>query len=225
MGTFEVLALAGSIVALAATIGVATIGMASLRPEPAPMTRRREFPAPGPRPAAAQDTLPVSIYLADAEIHYPVQAAATRVLAAAGLRIHSADDPVLGSWFRHLRAAVDCTPYAPAARGGTLTVPRTHLVLARDAAITETLLRNAGAVITALQPTPDAVVRLGAVLIVKANSKPMVVQLTAAQQARLDDDPGLASSPRAIASALGITSHAAARCAGAAHENHGARMR
>jgi len=215
MGTFEVLALIGSIVAL-----IATVGIASLWPEPAPMIRRQEFPALGLRPAvaqdagdtgAAQDTLPVTIYLADAEIHYPVQAAATRVLAAAGLRIHSASDPVLGSWFRHLRAAVDSTPYAPAARAGTPAVPRTSLVLAQDAAITSMLLRNADAIITALQPTPDAVVRLGAMLIVKANGTPMVVRLTAAQQGRLDDDPSLASSPRRITSALGISSGSTAK--------------
>jgi len=210
VGTFVVLALIGSIAAL-----IATIGIASLRPESPPITQWREFPAPGVRPASAQDTLPVSIYLADAEIHYPVQAAATRVLAAAGLRIHSAGDPVPGSWFRHLRAAVDSTPYAPAARASTLSAPRTHVVLAHDAVITSTLLRNADAVVTALQPTSDAIVRLGAVLIVKAGGKPMVVQLTAAQQARLDRDPSLASSPRLIASALGITSGETAESAAA----------
>jgi hypothetical protein len=209
MGTFEVLALIGGIIAL-----IATIGVASLRSEPESVILRQEFPVLGfSGPVAADDdTLAVSIYLADAEIHYPVQAAATRALAAAGLRIHSADSPAFGSWFRHLRAAVDATPYAPAARGGTMTAARTHLVLAQDAAITATLLRNADAVVAALQPTRDAVVRLGAVLIVKANGKPAIAQLTAAQQARLDRDPTLASSPRVIASALGITSGAAARC-------------
>src|SRR4029077_20702688 len=113
---------------------IATIGVASLRSEPDSVTMRQEFPVLGfTGPAAADgDTLAVSIYLADAEIHYPVQAAATRVLAAAGLRIHSADSPMLGSWFRRLRAAVDATPYAPAARGGTMTAARTHLVLAQD---------------------------------------------------------------------------------------------
>jgi hypothetical protein len=156
--------------------------------------------------------LPVSIYLADAGIHYPVQAAATRVLAAAGLRIHSADDPVLGSWFRHLRAAVDNTPYSPAARGGTLTAARTRATpssrpgqaLAQDAVITMALLENADAVIAALQPTRDAVVRLGAVLIVKTNGIPVVTQLTPGQQARLDRDPRLAAAPREISAALGL---------------------
>jgi hypothetical protein len=213
MGTFEVLALVGGIAAL-----IATIGIVSLRSASAPIARWREFPAPGSRPAAARDTLPVSIYLAAAEIHYPVQAATTRVLAAAGLRVHSAydhsaDDPVPGSWFRRLRAAVDSTPYAPAARGGTPADIRDHLLLAQDAAITSALLRNADAVITALEPTPDAIVHLGAVLIVKADGKSMVAALTAAQQARLDRDPDLATSPRLIASALGVTSRSTARAA------------
>lgn len=208
MGTFEMVALSAGIVAL-----IATVGIASLLTAPAPRIRRQAFPVPGFSGAADADTLPVSIYLADAGLHYPVQAAATRVLAAAGLRIHSADDPVLGSWFRHLRAAVDNTPYSPAARGGTLTVPRTRpgQDLAQDAMITSALLENADAVITALQPTRDAVVRLGAILIVKTDGRPVVTQLTPAQQARLDHAPHLAAAPGKITAALGIASLAARR--------------
>jgi hypothetical protein len=208
MGTFELVALSVGIVTL-----IATIGIASSWPVPAPRIRRRELPVPGFTGKATADILPVSVYLADAGIHYPVQAAATKALAAAGLRIHSADDPVLGSWFRHLRAAVDDTSYSPAARGGTLTATRTRagLALTQDAMITSALLENADAVITALLPTRDAVVRLGAVLIVKANGAPVIAELTPAQQARLDSDPSLAAAPRKIAAALGIAVPAARR--------------
>lgn len=205
MGTFEMVALSAGIVAL-----IATVGIASLLTAPTPRIRRQAFPVPGFSGADA-DTLPVSIYLADAGLHYPVQAAATRVLAAAGLRIHSADEPVLGSWFRHLRAAVDNTPYSPAARGGTLTSTRTRpgQDLAQDAMITSALLENADAVITALQPTRNAVVRLGAILIVKTDGTPVVTQLTPAQQAKLDHAPHLAAAPGKITAALGIASLAA----------------
>ena len=208
MGTFEMVALSAGIVAL-----IATVGIASLLTAPAPRIRRQAFPVPGFSGAADADTLPVSIYLADADLHYPVQAAATRALAAAGLRIHSADDPVPGSWFRNLRAAIDDTPYSPAARGGTLTAarPRDRLDLAQDAMITSSLMESADAVITALQPTRDAVVRLGAILIVKVDGTAAATRLTTAQQARLDGDPRLAAAPRKISASLGITAVAAGR--------------
>ena len=65
-----------------------------------------------------------------------------------------------------------------------------------------TLLQNVGPVLQALQPTKDAVVRAGALLIVKIDWVVQVHQLTAAQQALLDHRPGLAASPMEIIAAL-----------------------
>lgn len=57
-----------------------------------------------------------------------------------------------------------------------------RLVHAQDATVTATMLQNLGPVIAALQSTKDAVIRAGALLIVKMDSTLVVHQLTAAQQ-------------------------------------------
>lgn len=81
-----------------------------------------------------------------------------------------------------------------------------HLVLPLDAANTATMMQNVGPLLTALQPTKDAVVRIGAVLVVKVDWQVHVLQLTAAQQAALDHRPQLATSPRDVISAIGLLS-------------------
>jgi len=80
----------------------------------------------------------------------------------------------------------------------------TRLALAEDAAVTATLLQNLGPVIASLQPTKDAVIRVGALLIVKVDWVVNVYQLTAAQQAILDHHPQSQSSPHEIIAALDL---------------------
>ena len=71
--------------------------------------------------------------------------------------------------------------------------------------MTARLLQNLGPVIGSLQPTENAVLRVGALLIVM-NWAVSVFQLTAAQQARLDHHPQLASTPHEIVAALQLVS-------------------
>jgi len=78
-------------------------------------------------------------------------------------------------------------------------------VLAHDARVTATMLEHLGPVLESLKSTKDAVIRLGAVLIVKLDKQLVVHQLTAAQQLRLDHQPQLAMSPRDILTALEIS--------------------
>ncbi|MFN2496161.1 MAG: hypothetical protein ABR608_09690 [Pseudonocardiaceae bacterium] len=64
------------------------------------------------------------------------------------------------------------------------------------------MLQNLGPVLAALQPTKDAVIRAGALLIVKVDWIVAVHQLTPAQQLQLDHQPQLAQSPHDILFAL-----------------------
>ncbi|GAB2883931.1 Rho termination factor N-terminal domain-containing protein [Streptomyces mayteni] len=149
--------------------------------------------------------LPVTIYISDEAAHREVESAVEEVLRSAGLRIVEREDPILGSWFRRMRAAVGRVARSEVVREGALTaahVADTRLVLAQDATITSTMLLNLGPVITALQPTKDAVLRIGALLIVKVDWTVSVFQLTAAQQAVLDHQPKLATSPQDVIKAL-----------------------
>jgi hypothetical protein len=70
-----------------------------------------------------------------------------------------------------------------------------RIALAQDAAVTATMLQNLGPLLTALRPTKDAAIRVGALLIIKVDWIVSVHQLTAAQQHELDHRPELATSP------------------------------
>jgi hypothetical protein len=149
--------------------------------------------------------VPVSIYLADDDIHEQVEIAIEQWLATANASIETRENPVIGSWFRRMVARVTGAATSPVGREALLTathVADSHLVQAQDAYVTSTLLQNVGPVLQALQPTKDAVVRAGALLIVKVEWVVQVHQLTAAQQAILDHSPRLAASPMEIITAL-----------------------
>lgn len=160
----------------------------------------------GQRESRSSDrlTMPVTIYLSEAEIHGQVESAVERLLGKADLLIEDREEPLTGSWFRRMKAVAR----SPAAREAALVAAHaadTRVTLAQDAAVTATLLQNLGPVIASLQPTKDAVLRIGALLIVKVDWAVNVFQLTAAQQALLDHRPQLAFSPHEIIAALNLT--------------------
>jgi hypothetical protein len=153
----------------------------------------------------ASETLPVSVYLSDEASHDQVIAAVEEMLAAAGLLVEERDEPVISSWFQKMWATAKQTVTSPVARETALTAVHaadTRLNLAQDAQITAMLLQNLGPVLASLDHTKDAVLRIGALLIVKIDWTVQVVQLTAAQQAILDHRPQLSSSPSEIVAAL-----------------------
>jgi RNA polymerase sigma-70 factor (sigma-E family) len=165
------------------------------------------------------DSLPVSIYLADEGIHAQVEAAVERWLAKASISIEEREQPIVGSWFRRMRATAKAALDSESAHDIAMTavhVADTKLVLAQDASITATLLSNLAPVIASLQPTKDAALRVGALLIVKVDWAVQVIQLTAGQQAILDHQPQLASSPHQIIAALQLPSSTPEHAASAA---------
>lgn len=154
---------------------------------------------------AGLDFVPVSIYLTNENIHEQVESSVEQWLATAGVSIDARDEPISGSWLRYLRGKAKRVAKTPAAREALLTglhVADSHLVQTQDAYVTATLLQNVGPVLQSLQPTKDAVIRAGALLIVKIDWVVQVYQLTAAQQAVLDHQPKLAASPGEILAAL-----------------------
>lgn len=151
--------------------------------------------------------LPITIYLSEADGHEQVQSAVERLLIEAGLRIDNRDDPVVGSWFRQMRASAVKASSHPR-RTKRLWSPhlsKTRVVLSHDAAITAKLMENLAPVIESLHTTKSAVIRIGALLIVKTDSAVTVQQLTAAQQTLLDHQPQLATAPNEVLAALKIS--------------------
>jgi predicted enzyme related to lactoylglutathione lyase len=156
-------------------------------------------------PTQRLEPTPITIYLSDESVHEQVEAAVEGVLAAAGGHIEHRDDPVFGSWLRRMRARTGQAVLSPLARESAVVAAHgaeSRLVHAQDATNTATMLQNLGPVLVALQSTKEAVIRAGALLIVKMDSTLVVHQLTSAQQLQLDHQPQLAQSPHDILSAL-----------------------
>jgi len=153
-----------------------------------------------------QATLPITIYLSDESAHEQVEAAIEALVVASGGHIEHRDDPVLGSWFRRIWAKVDVFMYSPLGhemKDSAAHAAESRVVHTRDATNTATMLQNLGPVLVALQPTKEAAIRVGALLIVKRDDSTLVVvQLTSAQQLKLDHQPQLAQSPCDILTAL-----------------------
>jgi hypothetical protein len=150
--------------------------------------------------------IPVAIFLSDSAGHEHVEGAVEQLLRSAGLYVVSRAAPVEGSWFRSMLAA-SRSPSARDALGTTLHAADSRFVQQQDAQNTAMLMQNMGPLIAALQPTKDAVIRVGAFLVVKIDWVVVVHQLTANQQLRLDHSPELAAVPRQILRTLGL--HAA----------------
>ncbi|CRK57910.1 putative RNA polymerase sigma factor [Alloactinosynnema sp. L-07] len=160
-------------------------------------------------PDADDLTIPITIYLADEAGHERVEAELEVLLRTAGLEMADRDDPVLGSWFRRMRARtrdVARSPIAGEAAAVAMHAVESRGVLAHDANVTATLMQNLGPLLTSLQSTKDAVIRVGALLVVKVEWVVAVHQLTSVQQLRLDHQPHLLTSPRDILHALHLSS-------------------
>jgi hypothetical protein len=156
-------------------------------------------------PLTPADSMPVSIYLENENASNEVNRAVEKWLDGAGLKVERWWDPVLGSWFQRMHATAKQAVHSGVAQDAALTALHaadSRLVLYQDAQTTSFLLQNLGPVLTALQPTKDAVIRAGALLILKIDWRVQVFQLTAAQQAVLDHRPQLAMAPHEILGAL-----------------------
>jgi hypothetical protein len=153
-------------------------------------------------------TFPVTIYLADESVAADVEAEVEHLLRDIGAEVVDRQPPVLGSWFRRLRARITRaarTPLGQEALNSVIHGLENGLVGAKDAAVTSTLAQGLGPVLAALQPTKDAVIRVGALLVVTVAWRVAVHQLTAAQQLRLNHQPGLLMLPQEILRALDLS--------------------
>ena len=144
-----------------------------------------------------EGVVPVSIYVSDGGDHELVESAIGQYLGSLGLHVVGREDPVVGSWFRRMLATND--PVA-----SVLHAADTRLIQIQDAQNTALLMQNLGSVIASLQSTKDAVVRVGAVLLVKVDWTLVITQLTAQQQLMLDHSPQLVAAPQEILHVLGL---------------------
>jgi len=149
-------------------------------------------------PTADDGEIIITIYLSDESAHEQVETAVEEWLNDSGIEIENRGNPVVGSWFNYLKARMAAREVAVSA----VHAAEARLVLAQDAANTATLGQVVAPIIGSLQPTQEAVIRIGALLIVKFDGKVVVHQLTTDQQFKLDHQPQLARLPAEILSKL-----------------------
>lgn len=152
-------------------------------------------------------SFPVSIYLREEAEHERVEAAVEEVARSAELVIADREAPVFGSWFRLMVAKLSRTAQSPVGRETLVDAAHRaelELVLRPDAEVTALLIANVAPLITSLSDTRDAVVRIGALLVVKLDGALFINQLTSRQQLLLNHAPHLLAAPERILQALGL---------------------
>lgn len=149
-----------------------------------------------------EDVLPVSIYLDSARNASAVEHAVLDVLYTFGLTIEDAAPPVVGSWFRSMRARPDAgrdvadvlNRIERSIEMQALHKPQAEIDAAQADAVAK--------LITALGADPNAFVQIGSVLLVKVDGVVVVRNLTQRELVFLQRNSGLLVSPKAILEAL-----------------------
>jgi hypothetical protein len=153
---------------------------------------------------ALETAIPVTIYLSDGRDHELTQSAVERVLGSLGFHIVGREDPVAGSWFRRMLAAARSPVTDDPLVATALVELEARYLQPHSAQNTALLLANLGPLLASLQSTKDAVVRVGAFLVVKVDWTVVVTQLTPQQQLMLNHSPQLATAPQKILYLLGL---------------------
>jgi hypothetical protein len=156
----------------------------------------------GPRQTEAL-AVPITIFVSKESVHEQVEAAVEELVEALAGHIGDREEPVIGSWFRQMTAWLR-TPVGEEAKAVATHALESRLVLQQDAAVTATMMQHLGDLVKSLESTAAAVIRVGALLIVKFDGTLVVHQLTAIQQLKLDHNPVLAHMPHKVLAALEI---------------------
>lgn len=178
--------------------------------------RRRILTKAGPSPVITLTTMPyqalavqrpfaVTVYLAEENSHPAVQEALDGLLNAFDFEVVDRLPPVRGSWYQDLIAT---SRHALTSRelGERLQKVERGIelqLLHKQQAEIDSLQGDAVAkLLAALEHTPDALVQIGSVLLVKVDGVPAVRNLTQVELHYLEHNPKLLTSPATILDAL-----------------------
>jgi hypothetical protein len=140
----------------------------------------------------------MAIYLSDERGHEAVEAALDDVAAAFDVEIVDRLPPILGSWFRKFKArtAKPETMRALQSRLAKLERATELQVLGRPQAEVDSAQADAVAkLLTALAGSPNALVQIGSVLLIKVDGVPVVRNLSHDELVYLERNPALFRDP------------------------------
>lgn len=170
--------------------------------------QRRLFGAEARRDSSADDVirpqlafkraLPVTIYLADEADPTPVEAAARQVLDAFGFDVVGWLPPIRGSWYKAFTARTKDSVNSPEFKTRLKKVERALELQTMHRAQAEIDAAQGDAVaklITSLAGSPNAIIQIGSVLLIKVDGVPVVRNLTRLELAHLEQNPALFRDP------------------------------
>jgi anti-anti-sigma factor len=172
----------------------------------ADMTEVRRRPNRWEDPTTMWPWLTCKIYLADADNHEAAEAALTEVIKSFGLQISLAFQPVEASWFREfllkvrghgqatLPVEAQLDKLVRALEMQALHRPQAEIDAAQGDAVAK--------LITALDTTPQAVVQVGSVMVVKVDETIVVRNLTQLELAHWERNPAQFRDPKAALAEL-----------------------
>jgi hypothetical protein len=167
---------------------------------PPPNTPPAAYPA-----LAIQRPFAVTVYLAKDEGHEAVQEALADVLTAFDFEVVDSLPPLHGSWYRDLiatsRRALTSRELGERLRKVERGI-ELQLLHKHQAEIDSMQGDAVAKLLTALEHTPDALVQIGSVLLVKVDGVPAVRNLTHIELRHLEHNPKLLRSPATILDAL-----------------------
>lgn len=155
---------------------------------------------------------PVSVYV-DGD-HAEVEEALAGVLEAFGLEITDSFPPIRGSWYRAFVTRTKKAATAPEFTSRIAKLERALELQAIHRAQAEVDAAQGDAVaklITALGKSPNAIIQIGSVLLIKVDGVPVVRNLTQIELGHLERNPALFRDPAAALHELQQVSHNAER--------------
>lgn len=152
-----------------------------------------------------QRDVPVAIYLSDGSAHEDVQRLVEDLADTLDLDVVYRGPEVTGSWFRAFTARTRSKVAGSELRDRLQKLERgieLHALHRAQAEVDEKQGSTVAQLLTALDGTPNALIQIGSLLIVKVDGVPAVRNLTQLELRHLEQNPQLLGDPRGVLAAL-----------------------
>jgi hypothetical protein len=152
-----------------------------------------------------QRPIPITIHLSAPDDHYEVQQALTDLLSAFDFMVIDALLPIEGSWYRAFVARLKTGLTAAELSDRLKKVERgidLHLLHKKQAEVDSLQGDAVAKLLKALAGTPNAVIQIGSVLLIKVDGVPAVRNLSQRELMFLELNPSLLRNPSAFLDAL-----------------------